>query len=107
MAVIVVSGQRSVTTAGTAVALTTGAGVMLGGVYMIKAKPGNTGVIYIGNDGAGDVTSSNGLSLTADDVVIWTVTDPFELKIDATADAQGVTFARVAGQVVGIDPPGI
>lgn len=105
MAVIVLSGQKSVTTAGTAVALTTGANLVIPGVYQIKALPANTGVVYLGNDGAGDVTSSNGMPLSAGDSAVLTVTDLNQLYIDATADAQGVGWLRVAGMNVGIDPP--
>jgi len=104
MAVVVLSGQKSVTTAGTAVALTT-AGASLPGSYLIKALPGNTGTVYIGNDGANDVTSSNGLPLSASNTIVMTVTDLAQVKIDATADAQGVGWLRIAGQMIGVDAP--
>ena len=104
MAVVVLSGQKSVTTAGTAVALTT-AGASLAGSYLIKALPGNTGTVYIGNDGADDVTSSNGLPLSASNTIVMTVTDLAQVKIDATADAQGVGWLRIAGQMIGVDAP--
>ena len=104
MAVVVLSGQKSVTTAGTAVALTT-AGASLAGSYLIKALPGNTGTVYIGNDGSNDVTSSNGLPLSASNTIVMTVTDLAQVKIDATADAQGVGWLRIAGQMIGVDAP--
>ena len=47
------SGQKTVTTAGTAVALGTD---RIDGPLMIKALDTNTGIVAVGNDGAGDVT---------------------------------------------------
>lgn len=64
----VISGQRTVTTAGTAVPLS--ATPLLARAVAIKALPGNTGVVYIGNDGAGDVTSANGYPLSAGDQIL-------------------------------------
>ena len=104
MAVIALSGQKSVTTAGTAVALST-AGAFAPGTYLIKALTGNTGTVYIGNDGANDVTSSNGMPLLAGEPYVVTVYDLAQIYIDATADAQGVGWSRMAGQLIGIDAP--
>jgi hypothetical protein len=60
------SGQITVTTAGTAVQ-----GPDTGGLEVIvKAMAGNTGIVYIGNDGAGDVTALNGFELTAKEEVL-------------------------------------
>ena len=63
------SGQVTVTTAGTAVQAGTDPGP---GQYLIKALDGNSGNIYVGNDGAGDVTSANGYELGAGDVMAYT-----------------------------------
>lgn len=55
-----ISGQITVTTAGTAVA---GPTTPLGVLFMLQAHPDNTGVIYVGNDGQDDVSSSTGFPL--------------------------------------------
>jgi hypothetical protein len=57
-----ITGQITVTTAGTAVQ---GPDVPLPNGVFIKALAGNTGKVYVGNDGAGDVTSGNGYELEA------------------------------------------
>ena len=54
------SGQITVTTAGTAVQ---GPDTPSGGKFALAAHPGNTGIVYVGNDGAGDVASTNGFPL--------------------------------------------
>lgn len=78
-----ISGQITVTTAGTAVV---GSDVDLtNGVY-IKALAGNTGKVYVGNDGAGDVTASNGFELAAGDVVILQVGNLNQLVFDAATN---------------------
>ena len=60
------SGQITVATAGTAVQ-----GPETGGLRVaIKALAGNTGIVYMGNDAAGDVTSANGFELSAGEEVI-------------------------------------
>ena len=63
-----ISGQKTVTTAGTAVALGT---ARIDGPLLVKALDTNTGVVAIGNDGAGDVTVSNGLRLEAGEAVVF------------------------------------
>jgi len=104
MAILVMSGQKSVTTAGTAVAFTT-VGTATAGTYLIKALPGNTGTVYIGNDSASDVTSSNGFPLVASEVAYITVSELSKVYMDATADAQGAAWFRIEGENVGNAPP--
>lgn len=55
-----ISGQVTVPTAGTAVQLGT---AIINGPILIRAHTGNTGVVYVGNDGNDDVASTNGLEL--------------------------------------------
>ena len=105
MAVIVLSGQRTVTTAGTAVRFTTTAGIGGPGDYLLKALPANTAVGYVGNDGADDVTSANGLPISAGEVVPVTVTDLYNLMWDSPSDGQGVAWFRMGGQLIGVNPP--
>ena len=84
------SGQTSVTTAGTAVAL---GSQVVGFAILVKALPANTGVMYVGNDGSGDVTSSNGFPLSAGDVVIFEhVSDLKEIKVDSSVNGEGVAW---------------
>lgn len=55
------SGQVTVTTAGTAVQFGTGTSPRK---FVLMAHPGNTGDdMYLGNSGAGDVSSANGLPI--------------------------------------------
>lgn len=51
------SGQVTVTTAGTAVQET---GAPNGRYFLIRALAGNSGVVYVGNDGAGDFDRVDG-----------------------------------------------
>jgi hypothetical protein len=61
------SGQITVTTAGTEVQ---GPSVQAQG-FFIKAKPANTGLVYVGNDGNGAVASTTGFGLSAGDTIYW------------------------------------
>jgi hypothetical protein len=85
-----ISGQKTVTAAGTEVALGTQA---INGPLMVKALVANTGTIYIGNDGAGAVASNSGLQLEAGDIIIFDwVGSLASLMIDASVDGEGVSW---------------
>ncbi len=85
-----VSGQKTVTTAGTAVAL--GNQDVLGPL-MVKALDTNTGVVALGNDGANDVTVSNGLRLSAGDAVIFNYVGHLgSLWLDSAVNGEGVSW---------------
>lgn len=85
-----ISGQVSVTTAGTAVAL--GAG-WINGPLMVKALSSNSGSIAVGNDGSGDVTTSNGLLLAAGEALIFDfVGELGAIRIDAENDGEGAAW---------------
>lgn len=60
------SGQKTVAAAGTAVQVGTDTAKHH---YLIRALPANTGNVYIGNDGDGDVTSANGYALDSTDQI--------------------------------------
>jgi len=66
------SWKVTVTTAGTAVqGPDTGAGI-----FLVQAAPANAGLyIYIGDDGAGDVSSANGYALAAGMQAVITTTN--------------------------------
>ncbi|HSF80932.1 MAG TPA: hypothetical protein VLA49_06840 [Anaerolineales bacterium] len=84
------SGQKTVTTAGTAVAL---GSQQIAGPLLVKAKTTNTDLVYVGNDGAGDVSSSNGFPLAAGDVVILAhVGDLANVYVDSAVNGEGVAW---------------
>jgi len=84
------SGQKAVTTAGTAVALGTQG---ISGALMVKALLANTGNIFVGNDGAGDVTSANGMELDAGEVIIFSyVGNLSSIIIDSSVNGEGVAW---------------
>lgn len=84
------SGQKAVTTAGTAVVL---GSQEIRGSLLLKALPANTGVIYIGNDGANDVSSSTGFPLEAGEaMIIETISNLNQLWVDATVNGEGVAW---------------
>ena len=84
------SGQKTVTAAGTAEAL---GSQLLNGPLMVKALDTNTGVVAIGNDGAGDVTTSNGMRLAAGDAIIFEfVGNLASLMVDSAVNGEGVAW---------------
>ncbi len=84
------SGQKTVTTAGTAVALGTD---RIDGPLMVKALETNTGIVAIGNDGANDITVSNGLRLDAGDSVIFEFVGSLSsLILDSAVNGEGVCW---------------
>ena len=86
----IISGQKSVTTAGTAVALSSNTSTIK--AVMIKANSGNTNNIYVGNDGAGDVSSSNGYILAAGEEIIVYCDSLTEIYLDADTNGEGVSY---------------
>lgn len=87
-----ISGQRTVTTAGTAVRLAASSFPILGPL-MVKALDTNTGVIALGHDGAGDVTVSNGLRLLTSEVVVFEfVGNLYDLWLDSAVNGEGISW---------------
>ena len=85
-----ISGQKTVTAAGTAEAM---GSALIHGPLMIKALLANTNNVYIGNDGAGDVTSSNGVELDAGEVVVFNhVGSLANLYVDSDTNGEGVSW---------------
>lgn len=83
------SGQTTVTTAGAAVQL---GSQLVNAPLMVKALPTNTGVMYVGNVGAG-VSSANGLPLSAGEVVIFPwVGNLTSLWVDSSVDGEKVAW---------------
>ena len=85
-----ISGQKVVATAGTALALGT---ALIHGPLMVKALLGNNNNVYIGNDGAGDVTSGNGIELDAGEVVVFNhIGSLSSLIVDVDTNGEGVSW---------------
>jgi hypothetical protein len=87
------SGQKTVTTAGTAEKLGT---QDIAGPLMVKALDSNTGVVALGNVSE-DVTVSNGLRLEAGDVVVFDyVGNLASLWLDSANDGEGVSWIMLS-----------
>jgi len=89
------SGQVTVTTAGTAVQFPS---TTSGERFEIKANPANTGNMWIGNDGAGDVTSANGYPLDAGqsiEVNVALVGNMSGLWVDADVNGEKVSWIKL------------
>jgi hypothetical protein len=87
------SGQKTVTTAGTAVAL---GDQLINGSLLVKALNGNTGIIAVGNDGAGDVTVSNGLVLEKNASILFNfVGNLSSLIVDSSVNGEGVSWIKL------------
>jgi co-chaperonin GroES (HSP10) len=64
---------------------------------MIKALDTNTDVVAVGNDGAGDVTVSNGLRLAAGDAVVFDhVSQLSAIYVDSIVNGEGVSWASLS-----------
>lgn len=86
------SGQVNVTSAGTAVQFPS----IVGDAFAIIALKGNTGNVYIGNDGADDVTSSNGYELEPGKQIIIELHNLNALWVDAATSGDDVAWLRIA-----------
>ena len=85
-----ISGQKTVTTAGVAVAL---GSQPVNGPLMVKALTANTGEIAIGDDGTNDVTTTSGLLLSAGEVVVFDFVGHLAtLLLDSEIDGEGVAW---------------
>ena len=85
-----ISGQKTVTTAGTELALGT---VAVNGPLMVKALDTNTGIVVLGNDGAGVLTTSTGIRLAAGDAVVFEfVSNLSAIMVDSAVNGEGVSW---------------
>jgi len=85
-----ISGQKTIAAAGTAEALGT---ALIHGPLIVKALLANTNNVYVGNDGAGDVTSGNGIELDAGEVVVFNhVGSLSTLIVDVDTNGEGVSW---------------
>ena len=90
MANELMAGQITVSTAGTAVQGTD----VPGYGFFIRGLTGNTGLVYVGNDAAGDVTSSNGFELAAGDMIYIEVPNLNYLWLDAATNGDKVSWIK-------------
>ena len=87
------SGQKTVTTAGTAVQLGT---AEIYGPLMVKALDTNTGVVALGNDNANDVTVSNGIRLAKGESVEFTYVNKLsDIWLDSAVNGEGVSWIKL------------
>jgi len=89
------SGQITVTTAGTAVQ---GTSTPKYTGFYIRALSTNGGLVYVGNDGAGDVTNANGYELSPGDDIYIECENLNELWFDAASD--GYKLCWIGAHVV-------
>jgi hypothetical protein len=80
-------GQKTVTTAGTEVALAASQAILSG--VRIKALAANTGIIYVG---ANPVTSTTGFALAAGEEVFVEVANLATVYIDSSVNGEGVSY---------------
>ena len=85
------SGQITVTTAGTAVQGPNVAGT--NGFY-VRALDDNLLQVFVGNDGADDVTSSNGYELSPGESIVAHIDNMNELFVDSLVDNDGVCWIK-------------
>jgi hypothetical protein len=83
------SGQTTVTTAGTEVQLNANQAC---NSVIIKALSTNTGIMYIGNDGANAVSSSTGYPLNKDEYVVLEVLNLNNVYVDASENGEKVAW---------------
>lgn len=85
-----ISGQKTVPTPGTALAL---GSLNCNCAVLVKALNGNTGVVYVGNDGNDDVSSTTGVVLLKNDYVLFNyVGDLEDIYVDVATGNDGVAW---------------
>ena len=84
------SGRKIITTAGTAQPL---GSQLVNAPLLVKALTVNIGLIYVGNNGSGNVNSANGYSLAAGDQVIFNnVSDLSAIIVNSAVSGEGVAW---------------
>ena len=86
------SGQITVSAAGTAVVGTTEAGDM----FAVKAHPDNTDAVWVGQDGAGDVTNANGFPLDPGETIVLNIANLNLVYFDADVSGEKVCWIKMA-----------
>lgn len=98
-----ISGQITVTTAGTAVA---GTASIEPGMFEFSPVPGNTGTYcYAGNDGNDDVSSSTGYAIQKGGTpLVMAVDDMSQVYFDSDTNGDKIQWIRIAAQATGQYP---
>ena len=87
------SGQKTVTAAGTEVAL---GDQQIGAPLMVKALTTNTGLVYVG-ESSGGVSSSTGMPLDAGEVVIFEFVGQLgAIWVDSAVNGEGVAWLALS-----------
>lgn len=84
------SGQITVTTAGTAEQGTN----VPGREFVLKAHPDNTDVVWVGQDGAGDVSSANGFPLSPGEALPILIGNLSNLWFDVDVSGEKVCWIK-------------
>lgn len=85
-----ISGQKTIAAAGTAEPLGSQA---VNGALAVKALAANTGLIYLGNDGAGELAPGSGYELAAGEQVVFAYNGHLSsLLLDAEVSGEGVCW---------------
>ena len=87
------SGQTTVTTAGTEVQLNANQACRS---VVIKALTANTGIMYVGNNGSNAVASTTGYPLSASEYVVLEIKNLNNVYVDATVNGEGVAWIVLA-----------
>lgn len=88
-----ISGVKTVTAAGTAVAL---GSQQINGMIAIKALPANTGNIVIGNNGSNDVTISTDFLLIPGEERVLEVGNLADVYVDSAVNGEGVCWIKLS-----------
>jgi hypothetical protein len=84
------SGQTTVTTAGTEVILNADQAC---NAVLIKAITANTGIMYVGNDGANAVSSTTGYPLSSGEApIVLEVKNLNQIYVDASVNGEKVAW---------------
>jgi hypothetical protein len=85
----ILSRQKTITSAGVSYTL---ADVVINGPVSIKALPTNTGVVYLGDDGTGVVSSGTGYPLSASGEVTLDVGNLSKISVTSTASGDKIAI---------------
>jgi len=88
---VAISGQIKVTTAGTEVQ---GSNVPLDNGVWIKALNANTGLVFVGNNGSGVVSSTTGFELAPGEVIPVPVANLNEIWVDSAVNGEGICWLK-------------
>lgn len=91
---VAMSGQITVAATGTAVQ---GPNIdnSSGNGFAVSGMPANTKPVYIGNDGAGDVSTANGFPLNPGDTMVLSVRNLNEVWFDVEVNGEKIAWLKL------------